>query len=401
MFAEALAAGTMNNFFKLIEQFRTQVSVFPCNPCPLRAEQRAVVTGPPTAGHRRFAGAWRAAAAPRAPPLRGPAGHSRLLHTAQACPVRALLAALAVHRVQTAARPAVRVVQDEPAYCGLSSLAMTLNTLSIDPRRTWKGPWRWWEPPPSPPAGLTPAGMPGAALASWAEQARKRPTAALPTACRWVLPSATRPTCISPTRTRRFHEEMLDCCHPLPKVREEGITLTQARRSGCGFVVPSLLPLPQRPHMRQRCSEACSQGMTQTRCDRQGSGGSNRTLPALQLGAASWEGAQPWLSPSASYRFGGRRAPGSHCFPLTHGPAPATAHIAARRCAAPQAACLARCNGARVELYPYGSVTVAEFRAMVADACSTAEQHIVVSYSRKEFLQTGVARRCALCGHRG
>lgn len=25
----------------------------------------------------------------------------------------------------------------------------------------------------------------------------------------------------------RFHEEMLDCCHPLPKVREEGITLTQ------------------------------------------------------------------------------------------------------------------------------------------------------------------------------
>jgi hypothetical protein len=26
VFAEALAAGTMNNFFKLIEQFRTQVS---------------------------------------------------------------------------------------------------------------------------------------------------------------------------------------------------------------------------------------------------------------------------------------------------------------------------------------------------------------------------------------
>lgn len=33
--------------------------------------------------------------------------------------------------------------QDEPAYCGLASLAMTLNTLNIDPRRTWKGPWRW------------------------------------------------------------------------------------------------------------------------------------------------------------------------------------------------------------------------------------------------------------------
>ena len=54
-----------------------------------------------------------------------------------------------------------------------------------------------------------------------------------------------------------------------------------------------------------------------------------------------------------------------------------------------QAACLARCNGARVELYPYGSVGLAEFRAMVAEACRSAEEHIIVSYSRKEFLQTG------------
>ena len=38
---------------------------------------------------------------------------------------------------------AVALLQDEPAYCGLASLAMTLNTLNIDPRRTWKGPWRW------------------------------------------------------------------------------------------------------------------------------------------------------------------------------------------------------------------------------------------------------------------
>ena len=35
-----------------------------------------------------------------------------------------------------------------------------------------------------------------------------------------------------------------------------------------------------------------------------------------------------------------------------------------------QAACLARCNGARVELYPYGSVGLEEFRGMVAEACS-------------------------------
>lgn len=87
VFAQALAAGTANNFFKLIEQFRTQ---------------------------------------------------------------------------------------DEPAFCGLASLAMVLNTLSIDPRRTWKGPWRW------------------------------------------------------------FHEEMLDCCLPLDAVREEGITLAQVRGGGAG-----------------------------------------------------------------------------------------------------------------------------------------------------------------------
>lgn len=110
--------------------------------------------------------------------------------------------------------------QDEPAFCGLASLAMVLNTLSIDPRRTWKGPWRW------------------------------------------------------------FHEEMLDCCHPLSKVREEGITLEQA-------------------------------------------------------------------------------------------------------------ACLARCNGSKVEMYLYGEVGVGEFRDMVREACSVGSQHIIVSYSRKEFLQTG------------
>ncbi|KAG5184365.1 Phytochelatin synthase-domain-containing protein, partial [Tribonema minus] len=34
--------------------------------------------------------------------------------------------------------------QDEPAYCGLSTLSMILNALEIDPGRTWKGPWRWY-----------------------------------------------------------------------------------------------------------------------------------------------------------------------------------------------------------------------------------------------------------------
>ncbi|KAJ0252596.1 Glutathione gamma-glutamylcysteinyltransferase 1 [Hirschfeldia incana] len=35
--------------------------------------------------------------------------------------------------------------QSEPAYCGLASLSVVLNALSIDPGRKWKGPWRWFD----------------------------------------------------------------------------------------------------------------------------------------------------------------------------------------------------------------------------------------------------------------
>ena len=34
--------------------------------------------------------------------------------------------------------------QEEPAYCGLSTLVMVLNTLCVDPKQTWKGVWRWY-----------------------------------------------------------------------------------------------------------------------------------------------------------------------------------------------------------------------------------------------------------------
>ncbi|KAK4778210.1 hypothetical protein SAY87_018397 [Trapa incisa] len=54
--------------------------------------------------------------------------------------------------------------QSEPAYCGLATLSMVLNALAIDPKRKWKGPWRW------------------------------------------------------------FDESMLDCCEPLEKVKAEGIS---------------------------------------------------------------------------------------------------------------------------------------------------------------------------------
>jgi len=34
--------------------------------------------------------------------------------------------------------------QSDPAFCGVSSLSMVLNALEIDPRRQWKGVWRWY-----------------------------------------------------------------------------------------------------------------------------------------------------------------------------------------------------------------------------------------------------------------
>lgn len=57
--------------------------------------------------------------------------------------------------------------QSDPAFCGLGSLVVALNTLSIDPGRVWKGPWRW------------------------------------------------------------FSEEMLDCCSPLDDVRARGVDIDE------------------------------------------------------------------------------------------------------------------------------------------------------------------------------
>ena len=35
------------------------------------------------------------------------------------------------------------VTQSEPSFCALTSLAMVLNALNHDPKKTWKGVWRW------------------------------------------------------------------------------------------------------------------------------------------------------------------------------------------------------------------------------------------------------------------
>eukprot|EP00798_Chlamydomonas_sp_ICE-L_P011084 gene11084-18694_t len=111
-------------------------------------------------------------------------------------------------------------MQDEPAFCGLTSISMVMNALSIDPRRTWKGAWRF------------------------------------------------------------FHEQLLDCCRPIDEVKKHGITLLQA-------------------------------------------------------------------------------------------------------------ASLARCNGAKVDLKRYGSFTLEEFRNDIQRLCQSGESHTVVSYSRRTLQQTG------------
>jgi hypothetical protein len=54
-----------------------------------------------------------------------------------------------------------------------------------------------------------------------------------------------------------------------------------------------------------------------------------------------------------------------------------------------QAACLAKCNGANVSLHRYGSFGLQGFRQAVAAVCASGEEHLVVSYSRKAFNQTG------------
>ena len=36
------------------------------------------------------------------------------------------------------------ITQADPAFCGLTNLVVILNTLSVDPKRKWKGIWRWY-----------------------------------------------------------------------------------------------------------------------------------------------------------------------------------------------------------------------------------------------------------------
>ncbi|KAG5514616.1 hypothetical protein RHGRI_035872 [Rhododendron griersonianum] len=97
--------------------------------------------------------------------------------------------------------------QSEPAYCGLASLAMVLNALSIDPGRKWKGSTSW----------LNLGG-----LSCIAEVYVLLLLIAFDVDCSCSFMS--RRFILGSWPWRWFDESMLDCCEPLEKVKATGIS---------------------------------------------------------------------------------------------------------------------------------------------------------------------------------
>jgi glutathione gamma-glutamylcysteinyltransferase len=54
-----------------------------------------------------------------------------------------------------------------------------------------------------------------------------------------------------------------------------------------------------------------------------------------------------------------------------------------------QVECLASCNGVDVEKYRFGTFTYERFRQKVAESTALGTSHLIVSYARKAFKQTG------------
>lgn len=50
-------------------------------------------------------------------------------------------------------------------------------------------------------------------------------------------------------------------------------------------------------------------------------------------------------------------------------------------------ACLARCNGAKVEAFRTNESTIDDFRKNVISCCATEDCHVIVSYHRAAFKQ--------------
>lgn len=92
--------------------------------------------------------------------------------------------------------------QNEPAFCALGSLTTALNALGQDPMMTWKGPWRW------------------------------------------------------------FADEMLTCCQPLDKIKEQGMTLSDtACLAMCNGVSVDIWQPPALQEVNGTCTASDASGV--------------------------------------------------------------------------------------------------------------------------------------------
>ena len=78
----------------------------------------------------------------RVPPRSGPTAGAAPLAEAIARPLLSFAASGGLENFFVLA-PQFQT-QNEPAFCGLATLAMALNALQVDPGRVWKGVWRWY-----------------------------------------------------------------------------------------------------------------------------------------------------------------------------------------------------------------------------------------------------------------
>jgi Phytochelatin synthase len=136
--------------------------------------------------------------------------------------------------------------QDEPAFCGLASLAMVLNALSIGeapaapaawcPVPIVSGPVHWLSTARGQRFGLhlpirgADAADPAAGL--WLHSLNRASSVPGPGAEEAEISLPSPEPRADPRRAwkgpwRWFHEALLDCCAPLQRVAQDGVTLTQ------------------------------------------------------------------------------------------------------------------------------------------------------------------------------
>jgi hypothetical protein len=162
---------------------------------------------------------------------------------------------------------------------------------------------------------------------------------------------------------RWYHEELLDCCVPLAKVRENGIVMGQVGERGCQRNRRNCLP---RTAHSQIASISVGHSSKFSAC----------ACSLFKLCSTPALRRRPHVYATPPRR---RRSP-----PL----------------AAAQFACLARCNGVRASLRGPRQMALDDARALVLDVCarSTTDRVLIASYHRWGSVMGAVAQRPAKRG---